>query len=584
MAELEEVFRSPDFRALSVSDKIGVLNELDSDFRALPESDKTSIVAQSIGAPVLREQPGALRRTFGPGGIASPENVGIIGGATLGGAVGGPAGALAGATLGGIAGKASELLLDPGGPQAGTSPRVTPEGKSFLEASQEIAEAGTRGFLAEGGGQLIFKGGTAITKKVLTGRAKRLTQENEELAQVAEELGIPLTAAEIKQSASGGLLESFPGRFQLGIQRVIDFVNRRSSAIEKSALDIGDSISPGTATDVVTVSEAIKRAATAKTARLEKTARRLGESIGEPSESLTVGEGIQTSKERLLDKATQAATRLYNRVKEVAIRKGGAEAVEDIPAENFIKAAQEIADTSKKLTGVKTRPEKIAAGLVPEQESIVIGGVPTDPAELPAQVIAQFGLDKPKTFSFDALREWQSRLGELVRTTTNRRARGLFKKLFAGVTKDIDNFGKSLPSVKPLLDNANDFYRTRVAETFFNSTIRKIDKAEADVLSSLIIRPRGSVLPIRRLRAAVDKESFDNFVASYFDDLVSKSKTDGNFDVNKYLGQIAGHKPEVLRELLGSKIDTLTAITKVFKNNPTDLKSRLELHQTPPSQ
>jgi len=158
MAELEEVFRSPDFRALSVSDKIGVLNEMDSDFRALPESDKTAIIAQSIGAPVLREQPGALRRTFGPGGIASPENVGIIGGATLGGAVGGPAGALAGATVGGVIGKTSELLLDPGGPQAGTSPRVTPEGKSFLEASQEIAEAGTRGFLAEGGGATNIQG------------------------------------------------------------------------------------------------------------------------------------------------------------------------------------------------------------------------------------------------------------------------------------------------------------------------------------------------------------------------------------------------------------------------------------------
>lgn len=570
---IEEVFQSPDFNKLGMSDKIEILNDMfPQEFGSLPESDKTAIMAQSIGAPVLREQPGPIRRTFGPEGVASPENVGVMGGGTLGSLTPlGPAGGLIGATTGGLIGKASEILFDPGGPIPGTAPRTTPKGKTLLEKAQEISDAGTRGFIAEGGGQLIFRAGSGITKKLLTGKSKKLTSENEELLAIAEELGIPLTSAETKQSAGGALLESFPGRFQLGIQRVIDFVNRRSKAIEKSAMDIGDSISPGTSNDVTTVGEAIQRAAKGKVSGLEKTARRLGESIGDPAESLTVGEGLKTSKDRLLENATQAANRLYDRVKETAVRIEGPDALENLSGENFIKAAQEIAELSKQLSGVKTRPEKIAGSLIPETKAIEIGGVKVDPAELPAQLIEQFKLDEPKYFSFAGLREWQSRLGELVRTTTNRRARGLYKKLFAGVSKDIDFFGESFPPVKPLLDNANAFYKTRVAETFFNQTIRKIDKTEADLLSNLIIRPRGSVLPIQRLRAAVDKESFNNFIASYFDDLVSKSQTNGNFDVNKYLAQIAGHKPEVLRELLGSKFDTLTAITRVFKNSPTDL-------------
>jgi hypothetical protein len=591
-----------EFGSLSRSDQIEILNQLNPEFRALPDSDKQAFpdaaiiaaFAQARGLPVLREQPSALQKAAQPGGIISPKSVGIVGGALTGAAAGAPLGppgailgGLIGAGVGGGIGRGGEILAEElvgAGPQAGTRPQISRR-PTPGQITQDVAEATSEGIFSEAMSLITGRVGRKILGKTLFDPSKRLTPENEALRQAAEEAGLEMSAGEILESPKLALMESIPGRFPLGISSAHKFIAKRRDAVERKALEMAEEFSPGISKDFDILEQSMREVADARTAGLQSMSRKFAGQIGRVTDPATASERIVTKVQGRLAATQRIANRLYKAAEDTAISVRGPTALDAIEAPRFLEQAQTIAQKAQALRGVTTRPEKIAkaaAGTpLPGDQTVTIGGqavsiqdfakMGIDPASMPEELIKAFGLDETKTFSFEVLRTWQSRLGELIRTTTNRQAKRQLTQLFVAVSDDIDNLAKSIPEMKPLLDRANEFYKFRVAKTFFVDPIAKLDKADADNLAKLFIRPNGSVFPLRKLKAALGAQNYNNFIASYFQKLADDASPDGVFDVTKYLKAIAEHKPAILSELLGPRTTTLNAMLQVFKHNPTKL-------------
>ena len=576
--------------------------------------------SQQPQQPVLREQPGTLERMTQPGGIASPENVGILGGALLGGAYGAPlgplgviGGGLIGAGAGGGLGRLSEIVSEYlYGPNRTPGTRPLVERKPSLGDVEEVGQATQRGIVAEMLGQVGGKAMTALGGKILRPFQGSMGPSGRTASRIAEELNIPITAAEIQEGTKAGsslaILERQPPRY-LGGGRATALLQERAKAAEEAATAIGEKISPGTAKDMQTVGEALQEAAQGRVEGLYQTAKGVATRVASDVQDIvTAGQRVKRGIETRFEKVNQAANRLYE-----IVRIQAGEAGEAIDAPGFLASAAKISEREKSLLGVQTKGARVARGAVAtSREDVSLGALQTeyetliakiakepditvrkelsaqaeslsaainnaerkgissiDPGAIPADLISQLGLNEPKKYSFEALREWQSRLGELIRNEKNRRARRDWAQMFAGVTEDIDRFGTEVvPELKPILDKANLFYRTQVAETYFNKTIGKINDMEADLLQKFFIRPDGSIYPLKRLEKATGADNYKRFVAAHFGELAEKSKVNGVFDVEKYLGEVSRYRPEVLEQLLGREATTFDAVLEVFKASP----------------
>lgn len=273
------------------------------------------------------------------------------------------------------------------------------------------------------------------------------------------------------------------------------------------------------------------------------------------------GELVQQSKDRLLDSLKTHASRLYDAVKVAA----GQEA-DNVIAPNFKAAAEEIVKKETALTGVQAKSASVARGAAAQF-------TPPDPASLPAQLANQWGLNQDKVWTLDALREWQSRLGALVANTENRVARRDLTRMFAAVGKDIEQWGNNLaPQAKALLDQANTFYKTQIAEVYFNRLSSGIDKAEPDLVAALFLGPNKSAVAMDRVKKAIGQAAWDKAAGSYLDEVMSGAKTaDGRFSPTAAIQALDNHAPDVLEKLFGRQLTAEKAVVKMLQRNPTEM-------------
>ncbi len=536
---------------------------------------------------VLREQPSRLEESISPGGIASPENVGIIGGGLTGALYGAPFAPPFGAAVGGLLGAGGGALLGRGGEMLkekffgpyrtpGTEPLKQPK-RTFTEVAKELGEASERGITAQALGEV----GGAAFGKVLAPFAPKLSSEAKQAAATAKKYGIGLTAAETFDSGLGSRVESVPGRSLFGASKVKQFAETRSEQAATAMRDFADSLSPGLAKDYETVGSAIKDIAENRLQGLSGVVRQLSKKVsgGKILGLKEAGETVKEAKDTLLEALKGKASNLYDAVKTAA-----GDQASQIKAPEFRKIAAEILGQESKMSGVQLQSAGVAGGasrqfpkpkltIAQQIEAAQKTGEQAGPTTLSAELASKFGLDKEKMWDLDTLREWQSRLGDLYSSVTDRKARRDFARMFSAVSNDIKTWGEGLdPNVNELLKTANGFYKNSIADVYFNRLVSGIDKAEPDMVAHLFLGPNVSAVALDRVKKAIGADAFNKASGAYLDDLMrGANNIDGSFSPIKALRLLDTHDPEVIKRLYGKYFNAEQAVVKMFQRNPNKM-------------
>lgn len=539
---------------------------------------------------VLREQPTMLEAATQPGGIASAENLGMIVGGTGGallGAPGGPPGAFLGGILGASGGAALgrgwEMVLEKiYGPyrKPGNQPLKQPD-RSTGEVVSEMGEASQRGMVGQAVGSAVGAGIGAVGKKFIAPMASQFTPGAEKAAQTAKDAGITLSPAQVLDSPRLARMEGVANKGIAGVESARAFSRAQAQQSAAAVDDFAESLAPGLGKAAQDVEAFTKAAASGRLEGMKATVDKLVSQVagGATPSARTAGETVKAAKDRMFDAVKVQGGRLYN-----AVRDAAGDAAKSIESPHFKSAVDDIAAKEAELTGVQLPSASVARGAASQLNpksapAMAVGDTVTAARsaylddDLPQQIIDKYGLGQSKTWTLDALREWQSRLGYLSENAATPKARRDFSKMFAGVSQDIQAWGDTLPKdVNGLLRKANDFWRTRVADTYYNRVINGIDKADPDTVANLIFDPKASPDMLARVRRAIGPDAYGKAAGSYLDGLMSRATNlDGSFSPTKVLRTFDQHDPETLKLIFGNKINGQQLVAKMFQRNPTKL-------------
>jgi hypothetical protein len=374
-------------------------------------------------------------------------------------------------------------------------------------------------------------------------------QERVRVIRDAEALGFKLSAGQKTGHKGVALLEALPQRFINGVEPTLRFVEPQIQRAQEVAMRFADEIAPGTSRDLTLVGQFAKEAG-----------------------------------ERRLVSAKGAADRLYQRVNGLLTPDA------TFPVSNLQKVAQEISQQEARLAGVRTpvagKAGQIAGQLTPEAPQLTVAGQAVDPASLPAQLIQQLGLDQPRELDFQTIRTFQSRLGALMDSTPNREAKRQYAILAQAVSDDIQVIGEQVSALKPMLEKANTFYRTQVAERFYDNLAKKIvDDKDATALAGLLIAPRTTPEAIQRAQEVVGRKAWKQLTASWLDDIATRKAVDPQtqtFSIPRFLTETSPQKfsPQVMTQILGPakaqefekfrKVLSQIAIARLAGINPSE--------------
>lgn len=551
-------------------------------------------------APVLKEQPTMLESLTSPGGLASPQNLGMITGGSLGaikgaaiGAAGGPVspltvplgaalGGLLGAGAGAMGGRGYEMALEKVfGPfkQAGTLPPPPPAERSATDVVSELGTAANEGMFGQavgaGTGALIGK----VGGKLLAPMAAKFTPEAQRAASIAKDAGIDITPGQVIESGALSRLQGFAGRGIAGADRSQAFVAKQARQSAQAVYDLADSLSPGLSQDVRTVEAFTKAAANSRLSGMQSMANKLVSQVsgGQTVSLRQAGEIAQKAKGELFEVAKASGDKMY-----AAVKTAAGPAANSIESPNFLSSVNKIVAKEAEMYGVELPSARVARGaarqLNPKPPTMEVGDkiraaqAAYFEEDLPQQLIDRYGLGKQKAWTFDALRDWQSRLGYLSQTASTPKARADFAQMFAAVSDDIQAWGEKLPgNVNGLLKTANEFWRTKVADTYYNRLIARMDKADPDTIAGLIFSPRASADSLNRVKTAIGADAYGKAAGAYLDNLMSHATDSGVFNPNKVLQIFNNHDPETLKAIFGKNIDGQRLVAKLFQRNPTNL-------------
>ena len=539
--------------------------------------------------PVLREQPSRLQEMTNPGGIISAENLGILGGGTIGAAkgaamgsivpgygtiVGGLLGGMLGAGAGAMGGRGYEMALEKFmGPYRtpGTQPLKQPN-RSAGEVISELGEASQRGMIGEAVGQGVGGILSRVGGKLLRPNLPKMDVNAQKALQTAKDVGVDLTPGQILDTGALSRFEGFAKRGIAGADKSYEFGKTQTKQSAQAAYDFAESLAPGLGKDLQTVGEFTKQAAEGRMEGMRRVIGKFTSQVagGKVLPAKEAGEAVLESKTKLFEAVKARGAKLYTAVKDAA-----GDAANAIESPGFREWAVEITKREKEMKGVQLRSAAIAKGA--ERVTRPIPGeatqrlVPGD--DLSLSWVTEYGLDEPKTWTLDGLRAWQSRLGSQMAVEKNPATRRDLAKGFAAVTQDINEWGSQLPgNVNTLLKTANNFWRTNVAEIYYDDLVAGIDKAEPDLISNLFLGPQVSAVGINRVKKAVGVPAFQKAVGSYLDDIFTKATNiDGSFSPNKALRVLQSHDADVLQEMLGKNIKGEEVIVKMFQRNPTKM-------------
>lgn len=533
----------------------------------------------------------------------------------LGGMAGGVIGALPAIAAGPLG-----LLTAPTGAglgfAAGSRLRGAIRGED-LPSVPEMAGELLTGAAGEMGGQLVAKGISkgveAVSEKVIPFVKGARTAKAREFMKGAAEFEIPTTAAERSGSRTLSQLEAFPTRVPAGAGTMETMTTAQREAQQRAAGRFA--FPPGEAPDpsVVggVVQETARRPAQQAITATEDMLRR--EFPGPPPSPSGVGQRIQetvSSQRTAAEQATAEARRqaterlgfqgqrstplqvgtttqeaatiaeraardeaapLYRRVEQLV----GPDPV--IPSANLAEVSSSVVQREAAVRGVHKAPlARTAAGLEdvttpppPLQQTLPptpqlrlpdrFGGDIIRP-ESPGGVIEQLGLAEPRQLTFQAARDIQSRLGELMRTTRDRFERAQFAALQAAISRDIEAFGEATGGeVSVALRTANDFFRERVARVFINDEAgrRTFVATLGRTKPELVVDTIRTVSDVRNLRAALGAGSPEmvQVEQAFMQRLIDRATDPMTGQINPavFVKAVTKKGPEFFGELLGQQ-------------------------------
>ena len=478
-------------------------------------------------------------------GRVAVENLPMIGGAA-GGILG-----MAPAAVAGPLGLATAPVGAGVGYAAGSRLRDIIQRRPLPSVPEMVMEFAS-GAAGEAGGQVVIKpiakGVEWASRMVLPFVKGAASSAGQTFKRTAEEFGVLPSASELAGSPTLAKLEAMTtgAPFGAGTMRKMTDVQLAS---QKKAAE-GFAFPPGEAPDPSVVGGVVQETARrpAQTA-ITETENLLRRQFPPPAPSpAATGQGIQETvrtQRETAEQASEAARRLAterfgfqgSRPTPTQVGTGAQEAataaeaavrtqasplyrrVEElvgpgpiIPSTNLAEVSSSVVQREFAVRGVQKTPlARTAAGLedttaATPQRRLTFGGDPVSLQDLPADVIEQLGLDQSRTLTFQAARDIQSRLVELVRTTRDRFARAQFAALHTAVSRDIEAFGEATGGeVNVALKAANDFFRERVARVFINDEagrrtfVATLGRTKPELVVDTI-RTAGDV---RNLRAAL---------------------------------------------------------------------------------
>jgi len=450
----------------------------------------------------------------------------------IGGTVGGVIGALPSIAAGPLG-----LLTAPTGAglgyAAGSRLRGAIRGEP-LPPIPEMAGEVLTGAGAEMGGQVVAKG---VSKALEAGSRKLIPfvkgaqkPESKAFQQAASELDIVTSAAERSGSPTLAQVETLPTRAPFGAGAMRNLTDKQlasqKAAAERFAFPPGKAPAPS-----------------------------------------VLGQDVQAALRGKEEQARAAASRLYDAVEQMV----GDQPV--VAARNLSSASQSILSREAAVRGVhKTAIARPAAGLTeataPPQ--MAIGGEIVDPARAPAALVQQYGLDQPRTLTFQTARDIQSRLGAAMSSAKDRFVRKQLGELHAAVGRDIDDFAAaSGEEIGPALAAANRFFKRNVAQVFVGAGGRKafaatVQKTKPEnVIGS--IRTVSDAINLRRALGpgAELAEVQRGFMQRIVDEAVDPQT--GAFRPQTFLAQMDNYTPEFRRALLGESAPPLEKFLGVLR-------------------
>lgn len=500
-----------------------------------------------------------------------------IGGPVVGGLVGGPAGAM----LGGVAGMGAANLLRPPQQQMG------PEEIGLWSVLGGLPGAGVKGVTNLG--------------------SRTLKPEDLAIKKAAASFADPISLTAGEQTGSAGLaqVEAYGAKFPASAQRIKDFQAARRTQVQSATGEIAGDIGARRATSATAgaqVKGEIGALAAAQPSAAEEALNRFSASIGRGAADREVfGKTMRDALWQANRDRRAAASAVYDGVASQLGDKTG-------PAINLNAAATGLVEQETGLLGVQdTKTLRASTGLgqqtgpiptvvlTPEQQIEAmrmanrgtLGGPGTTAqgaqfgqaanifesriqkvADLPTDFVKQYGLDQPRPRSFGDLREIQSRLGSMIRSTQDDSTRRRLKELFDGVSQDINTIAGETGASD--LAAANNFYKNEVATLFGRKTYLRgiMGKTENDKVADALLAT-DSPAQVKSILRVVSPQAGSDFRATVLNKLHDGAidPVSGQFSPEKYLRGLSNYSEDTMRAMLGTKFSEFARLRDMLQRD-----------------
>ncbi|HJY46692.1 MAG TPA: hypothetical protein VJ301_18910, partial [Propionibacteriaceae bacterium] len=315
--------------------------------------------------------------------------------------------------------------------------------------------------------------------------------------------------------------------------------------------------------------QAARTAATSAAAQGEATATLTG--FGPPTTLETVTTKAKSVLKQAEDAARAEASRRYDEIESLA---GDAPVVR--MTQTGERAKEILADEAQMsrlakptITRAAGAAEDVAGTGAP---TVHLGGVATSLQSLPREIIEALGLDRAEAVTFKQARTLESRIGGLLRSTTDDYVKRQLRFLRDAVRQDVEAFTQSAPGdLGVKLRDANEFYRTRVAMPFgADSDIRTLlNQTEPAKIEAMLFDKRGAerLLGIKAEMDRLDPTAWA-LVRSRFGDRLMREAVDPTtnlFSDEKFARAVAQYPPEVIRAVLGDKATNLARLVEGYQ-------------------
>lgn len=472
------------------------------------------------------------------------EALGTIGGGIAGAPVAPPWGMIAGAGLGYAGAKQFQDILRTAIGEQTPKPLL----KELTETGREVVTGAT----LEATGGIVGRGVTGIARRVLAPMAGRMTPEAFERMRIAEEMGVPVTAAEITQARSISLVESLLDKIAFSAGKIQDhrlaqlkaFVDHRERLLEKA----------GSPEDI------------------ERVGLKIQEGVEKYLKALTQGkiDIVEESKDELLRRLGSTDTMETLGLKAKEALKLASQRWQDTGRILYINVGKKIPEGTMIYTPElqKTAFEFLRqqAKLRPALQDKALMTTLRDLTGLSDEVIPilPYLTEKQKTailqqsmpeYDWEGLQLTIQKINQLIRSTDvaikegqvgvkglSSTEGGIYKQLKMAAIRDIDNFAKTAgEDVKTSLELANEFWAS--GKKIYNSPlVRKILKTNPEKLVDIVVTPRG-VSDIKLFKKAVGAENFHLLKEGFSNKLL------GDFTNGKtFLRTLKRYGDEVLAE------------------------------------